>query len=80
MKELPFIGAVAAGLAIVVALVVAIRVVRGTAPSVEVPAVGVGAPGPEDPGVVTCERTLPEAPELRRDVAEVEAAGPSAVL
>lgn len=75
MKRLPFISAVAAGLAIMVALVVALRVVRGTAPSVEVPAVGVGAPDPEDPGVVTCERTLPEAPELRGEVAEVEAVG-----
>lgn len=68
-------GRVAGGLVALVVLVVAIHVVRATAPSVEVPAVGVGAPDADDLDLVTCERTLPDAPELREDVAEVEAVG-----
>lgn len=75
MTRLRILGSVAAGVVVFVALVVAIRVVRATAPSVDVPAVGVGAPDPDDPDLVTCERTLPDAPELRDDVAEVEVVG-----
>lgn len=62
-------------LAVLVAIAVTVRTVRATAPEVTLPPVTTAAPDREDPEVVTCERTLPEAPESEEEVAEVDPVG-----
>lgn len=47
----------------IAAIGVAVRVVRATAPEFTLPAVTTAAPDPDDPDVVSCERTLPSAPD-----------------
>lgn len=63
---------------LVALLVVAItvKVVRETAPQVTLPTIAAGAPDPDDPDLVTCERTLPDAPETLEQIAEVNPVGP----
>lgn len=62
-------------LAVLVVVVASIKVVRETAPEVTLPVVGAGAPDPDDPSLVTCERTLPDAPETLEAIAEVDPVG-----
>lgn len=64
--------------AFVLALVlvgVAVRVVRVTAPEVTLPPITEAAPDLDDPELVTCERTLPNAPETLEAIAEVNPVG-----
>lgn len=61
--------------AVLAVIAVTVRTVRATAPEVTLPPVTAAAPDPEDPRVVTCERTLPEAPETKEDVADVDPVG-----
>lgn len=62
-------------LAALVVVIAIISIVRQTAPEVTLPTVGVGAPDPDDPDLVTCERTLPDAPETLDAIAEVNPVG-----
>ena len=57
----------------VVLLGVTIQVVRDTPQGAPVPAIGTGAPDPGSPELITCERTLPGAPETKE---EIERIGP----
>lgn len=52
-----------------------VELVRDTAPEVTLPPLGQAAPDPEDPALVTCERTLPNAPETLEQIAEVDPVG-----
>lgn len=61
--------------AVLVAVAIVIKVVRDTAPQVTMPTVAEGATDPEDPDLVTCERTLPDAPETLESIAEVNPVG-----
>lgn len=60
---------------VVVAIVVVVRTVRVTAPEVVLPPLAEGAPDVDDPELVTCERTLPNAPETLEKIAEVDPVG-----
>lgn len=62
-------------LAALLVVVIVVKVVRETAPQVTMPIVAEGAPDPDDPDLVTCERTLPEAPETLDSIAEVNPVG-----
>lgn len=66
---------IAVFLAALVVVVAVVKVVRDTAPEVTLPPLGEAAPDPEDPDVVTCERTLPNAPETLEQIAEVDPVG-----
>lgn len=68
-------GQIALFLVALVVVVVTVRVVRATAPEFTLPPVTTAAPDREAPEVVTCERTLPEAPETQEDIAEVDPVG-----
>lgn len=59
----------------VVLLVTAIRFVRATAPETTLPPIAEAAPLPGADELVTCERTLPAAPETLEEAAEVEPIG-----
>lgn len=59
--------------AAVVIVVAVVKVVRVTAPEVTLEPVAEAAPDPEN--VVTCERTLPNAPETLEQIAEVDPVG-----
>ncbi len=65
----------AAFVAALVVVVIIVKVVRETAPQVTMPPVAAGAPDPDDPDLVTCERTLPDAPETLESIAEVNPVG-----
>lgn len=58
---------------VVVAAVVA--VVRATAPEVMLEPVAPAALDPDNPNIVTCQRTLPDAPETLESIAEVNPVG-----
>lgn len=58
-----------------IAIIVAVKVVRDTAPEVTLEPIAEAAPDPEDPDLVTCERTLPNAPETLEAIAEVDPVG-----
>lgn len=62
-------------LAALLVVVIVVKVVRETAPQVTMPIVAEGAPDPDDPNLVTCERTLPEAPDTLESIAEVNPVG-----
>lgn len=62
-------------LVVVVALGASIRLVRATAPEVTLDPITEAAPDVEDPDLVTCERTLPNAPETLEEIAEVDPVG-----
>ncbi len=64
---------IAAVMAVMVAVSVAVGVVRATAPDTRLEPVAPAAPDPEE--VVTCERTLPAAPESLEDIREVDPVG-----
>lgn len=57
------------------AVAVTIRVVRDTAPQTTLPAVGTATSDEDAPGVVTCERTLPDAPDTEEAIAQVDPVG-----
>ena len=65
----------AAFVAVLVLVGVAVRYVRATAPEVTLPPITEAAPDLDDPDLVTCERTLPNAPETLEAIAEVEPVG-----
>ena len=60
-------------LAAVLLVVAVVKLVRETAPEVTLDPVAEAAPDPEN--VVTCERTLPNAPETLEQIAEVDPVG-----
>ena len=60
-------------LAAVITVIAVVKVVRETAPEVTLEPVAEAAPDPAD--VVTCERTLPNAPETLEQIAEVDPVG-----
>lgn len=60
---------------VVVAVAVVVRAVRLSAPATTLPPVGEAAPDVDAPELVTCERTLPEAPDSQEDAAEVDPVG-----
>jgi hypothetical protein len=66
---------IAVVIAVVVALGAAISWVRHTAPETTLPPVAEADPGAHAPELVTCERTLPDAPHTARAIAEVEPVG-----
>ena len=65
----------AAFMAVLVLVGVAVRYVRATAPQVTLPPITEAAPDLDDPDLVTCERTLPNAPETLEAIAEVDPVG-----
>lgn len=65
----------AAFLAVLVAVVSAITLVRATAPEVTLDPIAEAAPDIDDPELVTCERTLPNAPDTLESIAEVDPVG-----
>ena len=65
----------AAVIAAVLVVVAVVRVVRDTAPEVTLPPLAEAAPDLDDPDLVTCERTLPNAPETLERIAEVDSVG-----
>lgn len=69
------VGLLAVGVLVVVLLAVAIRSVRMAAPEVTLPPVGDAAPDVDAPELVTCERTLPEAPDTEELGADVSPVG-----
>jgi hypothetical protein len=62
-------------IAVVVALGAAISWVRHTAPETTLPPVAEADPGAHAPELVTCERTLPDAPRTAQAIQEVEPVG-----
>lgn len=62
-------------IAVVVALGTAISWVRHTAPETTLPPVAEADPGAHAPELVTCERTLPDAPATTRAIEEVDPVG-----
>ena len=63
---------------VVLALVVVgvtLRTVRATAPVSTLPAVGSATSDEDDPGVATCERTLPDAPDTEEAIARIDPVG-----
>ena len=60
---------------VVVAIAVTVRAVRLAAPETRLPTVGEAAPDVDAPELVTCERTLPDAPETQEEIAEVDPVG-----
>lgn len=63
-----FVGAVAVVMGVV-------AVVRATAPEQTLDPIAPAALDPEDPDLVTCERTLPDAPDTLESIAEVDPVG-----
>lgn len=59
--------------AVMVAVAVSVWVVRATAPDTRLEPIAPAAPEPEQ--VVTCERTLPAAPESLEDISQVDPVG-----
>lgn len=59
----------------VVVVAVTIRVVRDAAPQTTLPAVGTATSDEDAPDVVTCERTLPDAPDTEEAIARVNPVG-----
>lgn len=59
--------------AVLVAVAVSVGVVRATAPDTRLEPIAPAAPEPEQ--VVTCERTLPAAPESLEDIRQVDPVG-----
>jgi hypothetical protein len=66
---------IAVFLLVIVAIGAVVQIVRETAPEVTLDTITEAAPDPEDPEVVTCERTLPNAPESLEQIAEVDPVG-----
>ena len=62
-------------LAAIVVVGAVVKVVRETAPQVTLPPLAEAAPNLDDPELVTCERTLPNAPETLEQIAEVDPVG-----
>lgn len=58
-----------------VAVAVTIRIVRDTAPQTTLPAVGSATSDEDAPDVVTCERTLPDAPDTQEAIEQVDPVG-----
>ena len=66
---------IAATIAAVLVVVAVVKIVRDTAPEVVLPPLAEAAPDLDDPDLVTCERTLPNAPETLDQIAEVDSVG-----
>lgn len=69
------VGLVAVAALAVVAVAVTVRGVRLAAPEVTLPPVGDAAPDVDAPQLVTCERTLPEAPDTEAAIDDVTPVG-----
>lgn len=65
----------AAFVAALVLVIAVVTVVRATAPGTTLPPIADAAPDPDDPDLVTCERTLPNAPDTLEAIAEVDPVG-----
>ncbi len=69
------VGEIAVAVVIVIAVIVTIRILRDSAPQARLPHVGTAAPDSDDPDIVTCERTLPDAEETQQAIDQVEPVG-----
>ena len=69
------VAQVAIAILVVVAVAMTVRAVRLAAPETTLPTVGEAAPDVDAPQLVTCARTLPDAPQTQQAIADVDPVG-----